>query len=112
MKFEPVRLFLMNGVSDNMSWSQGSRWSPLEKGFQDLLSDYLAGSRNSSLLCELFRAWLPQVGRPEVRFEHVVDGRITTIIAKSADEIDRLIGDGKTAADLLRVFGAVAYPQP
>jgi hypothetical protein len=103
-----VKVFLIARANDPNADDQEKMREKLEPDAQRYLSAHLkAGPPNASrvVLHVLLQHWLLGRGR-KVRFELEVDGKIKAKELMNVEELDALIGKGRTSAELLRAIGS------
>ena len=107
LAFSIVSVFLVPGPNDPTSNEERQK---LEGETQRYLSLHLkGGSPNSSrsVLNALLTAWLAGRGR-KVRFELTVDGPVRGKEVSTVEELNNLIGQGRTPTALLQALGAAS----
>lgn len=104
-----VKIFLIARPDDPHAGDLERMRQKLEPDAQRYLSAHLkSGPPNASraVLYVLLEHWL---GRGQkVRFDFEIDGKIKTKEVTNLEELDALIGKGRTGADLLRIIGSSA----
>jgi hypothetical protein len=108
--FALVKVFLVARPDDPNSDDQEKMRQKLEPDAQKYLSAHLKGgapNASRAVLYVLLQHWLLGRGR-RVRFELEVDGRIKAKDVTLVEELNALIGQGRTPAELLQAIGSCA----
>jgi hypothetical protein len=108
--FALVKVFLVARLDDPNADDQEKMRQKLEPDAQKYLSTHLKGgppNASRAVLHVLLQHWLLGRGR-RVRFELEVDGKIKGKEVANVEELNSLIGQGRTAAELLQAIGSCA----
>jgi hypothetical protein len=110
--FALVKVFLVARPDDPNADDQEKMRQKLEPDAQRYLSAHLKGgppNASRAVLHVLLEHWLLGRGR-KVRFELGVDGKIKAKEVTQVEELNALIGQGRTAAEFLQAIGSCTEP--
>ena len=108
--FALVKVFLVARPDDPNSDNQEKMRQKLEPDAQRYLSAHLKGgppNASRAVLRVLLEHWLLGRGR-KVRFELEVDGKVKAKEVTQVEELNALIGQGRTTAEFLQAIGSCA----
>lgn len=108
--FALVKVSLIARPDDPNADDQEKMRQKLEPDAQKYLSAHLKGvppNASRAVLYVLLEHWLLGRGR-KVRFELEIDGKIKAKDVTQAEELNALIGQGRTTAEFLQAIGSCA----